>query len=232
MSAWDRPVRAVLFDFYDTLAFIDPPVIEGGRRELARQVGLTEDEFRQLWSAHREGRMLGTAGDLATQLRTMLAAAGQAPPDDLIARLVDQEYRSWERGVRLYADTLPVLRALRTGGLRLGILSNCTCQAGEVVRYHGLHELVDSVVLSFEVGLAKPDPAIYRHACAELGLPPEACGFVGDGAGGELEAAAALGLPTAKIRRPNLRRPDDPSIRADRQVGSLDELAALLGEPR
>ena len=119
------------------------------------------------------------------------------------------------------------LAELRRRGFKLGILSNCSCQAGAVIYRLGLSDLVDAVTLSFEVGLAKPDPAIYRAASAALGLAPAACVFVADGAGGELEAASALGMLTIKIRRPNQRGPEDLAVRADYRVESLNEVLSL-----
>ena len=220
--------KAVLFDFYDTLAYLDPAVIEAGRRELARRAGVAVDDFAPLWRENRKARMLGTAGDLATQLRDMLGSIVAAPEPAVIAELVELEERSWRRAVRLYPDSKPTLRKLRRRGLKLGILSNCSCQAGAVIRSLGLPKLVDAVVLSFEVGLAKPDPAIYRKACAALEVAPSACAFVADGAGGELEAAGALGLFTVKIRRPNQHAPEDFAVRADRRVESLEEVPGLL----
>lgn len=224
-----EPPRGVLFDFFDTLAWIEPSVVEGGRRELAWRAGLTPEELAARWRQQREARVLGQAGDLETQLRTMLEAAGRTASAETIAALADLERRTWERAVHLYPDTLPALRELRRRGFKLAILSNCTCQAGAVVYQLGMAELVDAVLLSYEVGLAKPDPAFYQRACAALGVPPAACAFVADGAGGELEAASALGLRTIRIHRPHPRHPDDgQAVRADAHVRTLAEALALL----
>jgi putative hydrolase of the HAD superfamily len=223
-------IRGVFFDFYDTLGYIESAVVETGRRELAQMAGLGEAEFAPLWRANREARTLGTAGDLTTQLRDMLGSIGLAPPASLIAEMARLEERAWERAVRLYPDTKPALRELRRRGYRLGIISNCSVQAGAMIDFHGLRALVDTTLLSFEVGVAKPDPAIYEQACAALGLPPEACGFVADGAGGELEGARAVGLLTVRIDRPDRRASrEGEQARSDRRVGSLDELLELLG---
>ena len=222
-------MRAAIFDFYDTLAYIETPIIEAGREELARLAGVPPERFQPLWRENREARMLGTAGDMENQLRAMLAKLGLEPSPDQLAALAEFEFRSWQRGVHLYEDTRPVLSELRRRDFRLAILSNCSCQAGAVVRYHGLPELVDTVALSCEVGLSKPDPAIYQHVCAELGLAPEDCVYVADGAGGELEAARSLGLLAVKIRRPNQRDLEDPTVQADHRVESLHELLELLG---
>ena len=99
--------------------------------------------------------MLGTAGDLATQLREMLSALGTAPTPALLADLVEHEEAAWRQAVQLYDDTLSALRELRQRGFRLALISNCSCQAGAVIRHLDFAALVDTLVLSFEVGLAK-----------------------------------------------------------------------------
>jgi putative hydrolase of the HAD superfamily len=57
-------------------------------------------------------------------------------------------------------------------------------------------------VLSCEVGLKKPDPAIYLLACERLGVQPAECAFVGDGGSHELDAAHSLGMLTLHLDRP------------------------------
>ena len=62
-----------------------------------------------------------------------------------------------------------------------------------------LEELFDAWVISSEVGLRKPDPAIYELAAERLGLPPEACVYVDD-LPGNLKPARALGMATVLHR--------------------------------
>ena len=66
-----------------------------------------------------------------------------------------------------------------------------------------LAELFDAWVISGEVGLRKPDPAIYELAAERLGLPPDACVFVDD-LPGNLKPALALGMAT--VAAPRRRR--------------------------
>lgn len=218
----------VLFDFYDTLAVLNPAVVEAGRLELARIAGVKPEELAPLWRATSRERMLGTAGDLAAQLRAMLGQLGRATDEGLIAELAEHEHAVWRRAVQLYPDALPTLVELRRRGFRLGILSNCSCQAGAVIHHLGLSNQVDAVILSCDVGFAKPDPQIYQAAAAALGLAPAACAFVADGAGGELEAAHALGMLAIKIYRVGGRHPEDPNVQADHRVESLGALLTLL----
>ena len=62
-----------------------------------------------------------------------------------------------------------------------------------------LHHLFDDIVVSAEVGMAKPTPAIFQLAADRLGLPPAACVFVDDW-DRNVEAARALGM-TAVLHR-------------------------------
>jgi putative hydrolase of the HAD superfamily len=90
------------------------------------------------------------------------------------------------------------VRALRRRGLRIGLLSN---SVGDAATYDRdlLEELFDAWVISSEVGLRKPDPAIYDLAAERLGLPPERCVFVDD-LPGNLKPARALGMATVLHR--------------------------------
>lgn len=83
----------------------------------------------------------------------------------------------------------------RAAGLRTALLSN----SWGADRYDRSRweAMFDAVVLSCDHGVRKPDPAIYRIALAEIGLPAQECVFVDD-IGGNLKPAKALGLTTVK----------------------------------
>jgi putative hydrolase of the HAD superfamily len=223
--------KAILFDLYDTLAYITPDAIQEGRRELARLAGVDPDAWAAAWRANAMERMLGTLGDMGQTLKTMLVALGADPPPELIADLVLRENRAWAESVKLYPEALPTLRELRRRGYRLGLVSNCSCQAGAVVGALGLAELLDVTVLSCDVGVAKPDPAIFRHASDGLGLEPAACMFVADGAFTELDAAKALGMIAVKIEQANQSGNYGTSTSFDHRITSLVQVFDLLADP-
>ncbi len=88
------------------------------------------------------------------------------------------------------ASMVDIVRAARTAGVRTGLLSNSW---GLDYPREGWDTLFDTVVISGEVGLRKPDPAIYRPAAERLGLPPDQVVFVDDLAP-NVRAAAAVGM--------------------------------------
>jgi putative hydrolase of the HAD superfamily len=65
-----------------------------------------------------------------------------------------------------------------------------------------IDRLFDAVVISCEVGLSKPDPRIYRHCLARLGLEPPQALFVDDRAD-NIEGAARIGLRTLQFDGPD-----------------------------
>lgn len=81
-----------------------------------------------------------------------------------------------------------VVRRARRAGIRTALCSNSW---GNDYPREGWDELFDAVVISGEVGMRKPEPRIYRHTAAALGLPPERCVFVDDLAANVRGAVAA-----------------------------------------
>ena len=102
--------------------------------------------------------------------------------------------------------------AARRAGVRTAMLSNSW---GED-RYDRaqLEQLFDAWVISGEVGVRKPDAAIYSLAAERIGLPPQECVFVDD-LPGNLKPARTLGMATV------VHRGD--------AAETLDEVSGLLG---
>jgi len=110
---------------------------------------------------------------------------------------------------------LAAIRALRARGLRVAALTNNWPSED---RGDGMRELRDHFDAFFEssvLGLQKPDPRIYQHACSALAIAPEQAVFLDD-IGRNLKTARALGMQTIKVDTPEQ---------------ALAELAGLLGFP-
>src|SRR5262249_6482402 len=88
-------IHAVLFDFYDTLARVDPATILSGRRALAERVGVDPEAMGDLWRDSAAERMLGQGGELAAQIGRMLERLGRPAAPDRLAELAALEIRTW-----------------------------------------------------------------------------------------------------------------------------------------
>jgi HAD superfamily hydrolase (TIGR01509 family) len=79
-----------------------------------------------------------------------------------------------------YPDARSSVRALAERGIRTAVVSNIGWDPRPVLTAHGLAEPFDAVLLSYEEGLVKPDPALFAAACARLGADPARTLMVGD----------------------------------------------------
>src|SRR5581483_1156380 len=97
-------IRAILFDFYDTLAHVDADTIVSGRRALAERADVDPESMATLWRETAHERMLGRGGGLEGSIATMLEQLGRPAPPELLSELAEMEVRTWERAVQLYPD--------------------------------------------------------------------------------------------------------------------------------
>lgn len=93
-----------------------------------------------------------------------------------------------------YPDTIPTLEKLRSLNISLAVLSNFDSRLYKVLRVLNLADFFESVTISTEVGVAKPDPKIFAIALAKHHCKPEDAWHVGDSKQEDYEAANAAGL--------------------------------------
>ena len=105
-------------------------------------------------------------------------------------------------------DTLATLAAIRESGRKLGLVSDCSIEVPTLWGETAFAPLFDMTVFSSQMGTKKPDPRMYLAACEGLGVPPEACLYVGDGSSQELTGAAAVGMHPVLIRMAHEENPD------------------------
>jgi epoxide hydrolase-like predicted phosphatase len=157
-----------------------------------RRLGLPPDRFREVVTSHPVGRQL--------YRQIERGEISQPAFERGIADLLGVDSHGLLRG--LLADAQPnvaiieAVQRARDAGVRTGVITNSwgTEPFNPYERYD-LATRFDTVVISGEVGLSKPDPAIYQLAASRLGLPASSCVFIDDIAH-NLPPAGALGMAT------------------------------------
>ena len=119
-----------------------------------------------------------------------------------------------------YPDTEQALRASADAGLAVGVLSNIAWDIRPAFAALGLEAVVDEFVLSYEVGVIKPDPAVFRLMLRRLGVAAERTLMVGDSPGAD-GAATRLGCAFARVD------PLPPAERQDALLAALREQGVL-----
>ncbi|WP_426446481.1 HAD family hydrolase [Paenibacillus sp. S-38] len=192
-------VQAVFFDLFETLITEYKNGVCKVRRaadpESRSRIGLTQSEFRREWNARHAQRMTGEYPGYHAVLRDICSHHGLGYPEETVQAMYEERVAEKAAAFgEIGEDVRELLRQLKVRGLRIGLISNCTEEEVTAWGGCGLASYFDTVVFSYETGLAKPDPKIYELGCSRLGVRPEDCLFVGDGGSKELEGAGAAGM--------------------------------------
>ncbi|MGA7339675.1 MAG: HAD family phosphatase [Terracidiphilus sp.] len=180
-------LRAVVFDFGMVLTGSPDPAAHA---ELLRITGLAAERLERLYWADRHAYDEGKLNGLAFWQK-ICGEAGLR-----LGAAAIEELNLWD--ARMWTTQNPAMVAwqlrLKERGLQTAILSNM----GDAVHANIAREFAwlarfDVLVWSYELGIAKPDAAIYRYTLKKLGTRPEETLFIDDKPV-NIEAAQALGM--------------------------------------
>jgi putative hydrolase of the HAD superfamily len=225
-------LRAVVFDLFGTLVYETPRADwDAWLDTTAAIVEADPEAFHAAWGATAFERQTGALGDIEENLRTVAARAGAWPSDAQIAEALEARAAMCRQWFVPRPGAQEVMPELRAAGYGLALVSMCAPDAPALWRASPLAGSVDEEIFSFEVGLRKPDAAIYRLAAERLGVERGACLYVGDGSYRELTGAAAVGMRPILIRDPDeeveMLRPD-PDDWDGETIGDLREIPGIL----
>ncbi len=204
-------LRAVVFD-YGMVLTGEPDAT--AYAALLRITGLTVAQFEpRYWAdrhAYDEGKLTGIEF-----WQKFMRDAGMPPNQETAEELNRWDARHWTtQNPAMLAWQL----ALKQRGLLTAILSNMgdNVLASVEREFDWIHRF-DVLVWSFQLGIAKPDPAIYRHTIAKLGVQPEETLFIDDKLL-NIEAARALGMPAIQFFSVDRLRADLIGLGLDAQL--------------
>lgn len=217
-------VKAIIFDLDDTLYDESEYVrqaFENTANCLACRLGNPgrkgELHRRMLELAEQNGR--GRIFDLLCE-----EIGARIPVSQLV-----QTYRSTVPTLKLYSDAEQLLRILAERQIKTGLITDgCGQVQHEKITALGLDERLDSVIVTDDFGLSKPDTAVYWKCLRALGCEPREAAYVGDNPGKDFIGARALGMKTFRIVREKgmyMGVRAEPEQEAEWRIASLAELA-------
>ncbi|MRG61758.1 HAD-IA family hydrolase [Agromyces sp. CFH 90414] len=177
--------RVVVFDYGEV---ISRSPSDADRALLVARAGVDAEAFWPAYWRHRDALDQGTSS-IGQYWQRVGADLGTAWSDLDVHELWAIDHRSW---LSVDAGTLGVLHALRAGGTRLALLSNAGADFSGWLRSGSFAPLFERVFVSGELGLVKPDAAIYERVIADLGITPAEFVFV-DNKSENTEGAIAVG---------------------------------------
>ena len=226
--------RAVIFDLFGTLVHQFPASgYADSLEDMAEAVGIDFDTFHRAWvhDTWRE-RAIGTFHTIGAAVDYICRTNGVRPTPQQLEKATQIRYAFTRTALRPRDDAISTLRALKTQGLLLGLISDCTPEVPDLWPETPFAGLIDVPIFSSNVGTKKPDPHIYRMACEGLGVEPQECIYVGDGSSRELQGASALGMLAILIAPPHEERADprewEGTTWAGERITALEEVLRFI----
>jgi putative hydrolase of the HAD superfamily len=223
---------AVVFDHFGTLTPETPRAVwRAHATRSAVPLGIPVDRWAAALDDSFGERATGALGTVEEQFRALARRCGVEPSEAQLAAACAERRAAQRTLFELRPEAGPVLRLLRSSGIRLGVLTDCTVELAEAWPELETSWLVDAVVMSCVTGVRKPDPAMYLAIASELGVPAEECLYVGDGGSRELDGAAKAGMTPVLLRTADWQLNhayDRPTDWTGGVVTSLRDVPALV----
>ena len=236
-----RRARALLLDLDETLLVrAHQAAVEGTCERIAamrpsldagRLTDANTREWQLYWrEAEHEwalGALSGAWVSLEAWRRTLRACGHE---DESLAQLAARTHQRLALAAhRLFDDVPDLLAAAARARVPLGLVTNgaSDTQRGKL-NAMDLERRFDAIVISGEIGVAKPDPAVFEVALSGLGMPRDDVWHVGDSPGIDVAGAKDAGLKAVWINRSG-RPLGEGEPEPHMEIRSLAELAPLLG---
>ncbi len=238
-----RPT-AIIFDLDDTLigrkgrvqdAWLDalavvPELTE--RHDLPTIVAALTAARGRAWAdaQRRAGPALDYAGARAALVADALDQLGFAGDGNLADRLKEGISHNTGRTSYLHDGAVDVLAFLRSAEIPLALLTNgeSRTQRGKIERF-ALASYFDHILVEEEIGAGKPFDAAYATALDRFGRHVGEIWMIGDHLENDIAAPKRHGMRTVWFNPDRAAAPEDPNVRADREIAALSELMVLFG---
>ena len=238
-----KSIRALCFDLNETL--IDG---SGGQKAIlrtcerlaersgvdaARLFEVNGRVWQSYWQGAEEkwnlGVLSGSAVTLEAWRRALVACGCDDESVAEFARKIHSEHMA--EALRLFEDVTEVLNSLKPQ-LSLALITNGASDTQRnSLRILGMEKLFDAIIISGEVGIAKPEASIFALALRKLDVKTEEAWHVGDSLRADVGGALGAGLTAVWLNRAGVARKEgDPT--PNYEIRSLRELTTLLSADR
>jgi HAD superfamily hydrolase (TIGR01549 family) len=231
-------IKAILFDWFNTLATYDPP-----REELYRQafqefnIGLplktiyqgllVEDRF--FFSEAGKALVRGKppeerARQFVRYAQAICDAAGISLPQEKQLKIMQDVLKEFKGIFKLYPDVLPLLKLLKERDYKLGIISNADKSIADQISGTDLKIYLDVLVTSDQVGVEKPAAPIFLTALERIKTEAAAAIYIGDQYQSDVLGALNVGMQAVLIDRYEINK----DVSGCPRITSLQEITQLL----
>ena len=163
--------------------------------------------------------MLSPCLDKFEAANRLLTDFGISPEKENISKVSEILGMSWR--AKPYPQTLETLQELKDKDYKLAIISNAfSLSFEEVVSEYALAEIFDVIIVSYEVGLLKPDPRIFKRCLEKLKVKKDKVLMVGDSLKDDIEAAQSFGIKSLMLDNKNKHPEYSPRVTSIKDIFS------------
>lgn len=154
-------------------------------------------------------------------------------PAKFLREAMNKMYLATESHWHIEEDTYLTLKTLTRLGFKLGLISNASdsWDVNNLINNHKLRPYFSTILISADEGIRKPNPKLFLKAASEMGVTPSETVMVGDTIEADVLGAHQCGMKAIWISRrkemPDILA-DDPSLRPDAEIKTLQELPEVL----
>lgn len=233
-------IKAVFFDLDNTLcdywASSRQALADALDLAVQRHPAADREALRQDYNAISREAQRATGTEVLSEFGrvqrfSLVLARHNIHDPALAAQLADLFDRQIIARLQPFDDALPVLDAL-VGRVHLGLVSNGpSAMQREKIAALGIARYFDSIFISEEVGIAKPDPRLFQHILQQTGFLPQDAIYIGDSQDHDVTVAKRSGVRAVWFNRRG--RAADPAYPLpDHTVSTLSDFLALLALPQ
>jgi putative hydrolase of the HAD superfamily len=187
-------IKAVLFD-YGGVIKVGHPL----KMDLARICNISEEEAKQ---TEEKRKVFGDHASKGLITDEQFWAGFQKIINKSIPNnCVELAKESYRNNFKFIPEVIKLVEDLKKQEIKVAILSNIFKFEAEVIREKNGYDGFDPVILSYEVGMRKPELDIYKFAIKKLQLKPEECIFIDDKEE-NLVPAKSLGIRVVLAKNP------------------------------
>jgi putative hydrolase of the HAD superfamily len=185
-------IKAVIFDMFETLVtHFESPIYMA--KQISDDIGIAEQKFREIWDSTGDDRTLGKSS--LEEVIEEILKVNNCYSSELFEKIITKRRMSkMECFEYIHPELIPLFTRLKEMNIKIGLITNCFFEERDVIKKSIFFDYFDSVCMSCEIGLKKPDVKIYKKCMKDLEVEAEECIYVGDGGSCELETAQALGM--------------------------------------
>ena len=185
-------IKAVIFDMFETLVtlFVGKTYFS---EDIATELGVDIEQFRKEWHVIEHDRSTGKY-TIEEGLELVLRQLGIYSKEKLELIVSHRLEALKDTFSAIPQESIQLLKELKARGIKIGLMTNTFSDERDMIRSCELFPYFDVALISYETGICKPEPELYRKMTELLEVAPEECLYVGDGGSRELYGAREAGM--------------------------------------